>query len=194
MPFGQPLIHKVTLNSTNTFLKHLAGKGVPEGTLVWADSQTGGRGRYGREWHSPKGNLYASLLLKPLKRSDESIPQISLLAGIAMAETLEKVFHRNFPHPQIGLKWPNDIYLNRKKCGGLLCEIEPIHRDEPCVIAGLGLNVNCRTFPPALSHATSLSAETGKKFDLSHLLLEWCSIFQELYEIWQREGFASSQK
>lgn len=131
--------HFSEIDSTNTWAKNNAHL-LPPGklTLITADTQTCGKGRLGRQWISPpKQNLYASFCFF-IDKGRKDIGNISLLMAVSVSETLESLGF----HPQI--KWPNDILINGKKAGGILCELAELSgpSDQMCAIAGIGLNIN----------------------------------------------------
>jgi BirA family biotin operon repressor/biotin-[acetyl-CoA-carboxylase] ligase len=122
--------------STNDLVLERARAGEEEGLAVWARSQQKGRGRMGRNWYSPPGGgLYFSALLRPPAAPDK-ISLMSLLAGVAAAETLGEIGGR-----PVGLKWPNDLRLGRRKVGGILCEYEPGGGKPGAVAVGIGINL-----------------------------------------------------
>ena len=146
-------------DSTNIRAVHLAESGAPHGTVVCADSQTGGRGRLGRTWESPPGvNLYLSLLIRPTIDSREA-PRLTLVTAIALAEAVEDVAGIS-----AALKWPNDLYIGGRKAAGILAEMSSDLDRLRHVVLGVGLNVNAapEDFPADLQpKATSLRQETG---------------------------------
>jgi BirA family biotin operon repressor/biotin-[acetyl-CoA-carboxylase] ligase len=158
--------------STNTLAMELAMAGAATGTLVVAETQTRGRGRLQREWFSPPGTgLYFSMILRP-HLSAADLPKISLAAGVALCAALEQVCQVS-----PGLKWPNDLLITGKKCGGILCETGPLPgagiSTGILVILGVGLNVTTPTaaFPESLRPmATSLLAATGREYDKETIL------------------------
>ncbi len=123
-----PVYFSEKIDSTNNYLKMLAGKGAPAGTVVWSREQTGGRGRRGRKWMSPRGGLYFSVLLHIQKGIK---PSFSLVVGGSVIKALET---RDVPG--LKLKWPNDIFRGSKKVGGILCE-----NLSGNLIVGIGLNL-----------------------------------------------------
>lgn len=139
------------VDSTNRLARELADKEkTVSGTVLQAKTQTAGRGQYGRSFASPQGGLYFSLLLKP-DLPAESLPLITLAAGLAVRMTLFAEFAL-----AARIKWPNDIYLGRRKVAGILCETLPSDHGlaQPAiVIIGVGLNVNSRVsdFPAELA-------------------------------------------
>lgn len=138
------------IDSTNTYAKSLLGK-TPEGTVVIADEQSKGKGRSGHDWYSPAGGLWMSVIIKP-----PSLKLLSIAAGVAVCEALH--VYSVLP----GLKWPNDIMLNRKKIGGILVDVV----DEYAII-GIGVNLNVRKFPESLKNkASSVFIETKKHIEV----------------------------
>ncbi|MFC1491492.1 biotin--[acetyl-CoA-carboxylase] ligase [Nitrospinota bacterium] len=124
------------VNSTNDLLLERARRGEAEGLAVWATSQRAGRGRMGRTWLSPPGcGLYFSALLRPPVPPEQK-PLMSILAGAAIAEALAEI--GGLP---VGLKWPNDLRLDRNKVGGILCEYEPKGGPVAAVVVGVGINL-----------------------------------------------------
>lgn len=158
------------IDSTNLRARELGLKGEKEGALIVTETQTAGRGRLGRVWHSPAGlNLYFSILLRPGIPSEE-IPLITLFAGLGIAEAVGKVTGIT---PDI--KWPNDLLLNGRKIAGMLAEMEFQPPDDPVVVLGIGLNVNMPPdkLPEDLSKtAGSLLIATGREWDRHVLLAE----------------------
>jgi len=163
------MIHRFsTLPSTNDEALRLAREGAPAGTAVVADAQTAGRGRAGHGWSSPPGvALYFSVVLRP-RLDPERLPLATLACGVAVAEAV-----RAETGLAVGLKWPNDVLVNGRKCAGILCEAELGGAEGPAVVAGIGINVNTPVdaLPPRpIFPATSLAAEAGRTFDRDALL------------------------
>jgi BirA family transcriptional regulator, biotin operon repressor / biotin---[acetyl-CoA-carboxylase] ligase len=183
--FTGPVHHFETLGSTNDLAKELAAQGAPEGTVVVAEAQTGGRGRLGREWNSPPGvGLYVSLVLRPPLPPME-LPQITLTTSVAVVRAIRRV-----AGVAPGIKWPNDLLFNGKKLGGILTEMETESDRIRHVVVGLGLNVNNPGFPPELAAtATSLTLAAGGAFSRVQLLKAWLEEFEELYERFLNQGF-----
>ncbi len=130
--------------STNDDMKVLARSGAAEGTWLRADRQTGGRGRQGRSWHSPVGNLHASALVR-LRPGDPPPSTLALVAAVA----LHAPAHRTM------IKWPNDILVEGSKLAGILLE-----REEDAVVIGIGANLASK--PEGLDRpVTSLDDLTG---------------------------------
>jgi len=184
--FTGPVHYFETLNSTNDLAKELAAQGAPEGAVVVAEAQTGGRGRLGREWNSPPGvGLYVSLVLRPMLPPME-LPQITLTTAVAVVRAVRRVAGL-----APGIKWPNDLLLNGKKLGGILTEMETESDRIRHVVVGLGLNVNNPGFPPELAAtATSMALATGRAFSRVNLLQAWLEEFEALYGRFLNQGFA----
>jgi BirA family biotin operon repressor/biotin-[acetyl-CoA-carboxylase] ligase len=142
----------------------LAANGAAEGTVVIAELQTAGRGRMGRTWHSPSGvNLYATIILRPTISLAE-VAKLSLVAGVAAAEALE----RDTPGI-VALKWPNDVWLRGLKTGGIIAEaVSDSHQQLASVLLGIGININLTAddIPADLrDKATSMRIATGHRCD-----------------------------
>ncbi len=161
------LEHHETLPSTNGRLKEWARGGAPEWSCVIADQQTAGRGRHGRDWASPPGNLYMSLLLRSAGEAGGPPTIFSLVAGVAVAEALAEygVFAQ--------LKWPNDVVgVSSRKLAGILVEASSSGSSLETLVIGIGINLTERygALPPELrSSATTLAAETGRPVERGDL-------------------------
>jgi len=145
------------LDSTNTYLMAQAATGAPSGTVCLAESQTAGRGRIGRAWHSPFGGaIYLSLLWR--FEDHGSVAGLSLAVGVAIHRAL-----RRSGIEGVGLKWPNDLLWQGRKLGGILLEVSGEAHGRCAVVVGVGLNVQ---IPPSAANAidqawTDLSYMTG---------------------------------
>ncbi|MGH7846918.1 MAG: biotin--[acetyl-CoA-carboxylase] ligase [Candidatus Binatia bacterium] len=194
--FGRTIHCLDRIDSTNLFARRLAGAGAPEGEIVFAEEQTQGRGRLGRSWFSPRHlNLYFSLLLRPAFAPAQAC-QITLMAAVALAESLEAVLGEA---PEI--KWPNDILVAGRKLAGILTESACEGTRIRFVIVGIGVNVNVplASMPePVRARATSLIEKTGRRWERARLAglliqgLERCykdlteKGFQEMATRWER--------
>jgi BirA family biotin operon repressor/biotin-[acetyl-CoA-carboxylase] ligase len=175
-------------DSTNSRAAEAAEKGAPHGTVVCADAQTGGRGRFDRRWESPPGvNLYLSLLLRP-PIDPRQAPQLTLVTAVALAKAVEDA--AGIP---ARLKWPNDLYLAGKKAAGVLAEMSTDADRLRHVVIGVGLNVNGEAshFPESLRRgATSLRLATGKSFRRAEILARFLDRFAESYRDFLSGGLA----
>lgn len=154
--------------STNDLVLERARKGEAGGLVVRALSQTRGRGRRGRSWFSPPGGgLYFSALLRPARPS-ETPQTITLLLGVAVAEGINEAASL-----RVGLKWPNDLRIEGRKIGGILCECAARPGAPPAVAAGVGVNLSTgeADFPPELREsASSVLLAGGRVPDAARLL------------------------
>ncbi len=137
--FGKSIAYRESVDSTNSAARQLADQGEPEGTLVIADEQTQGRGRFQRKWYSPaKSGIWMSLILRP-NLSIVEAPRLTILTAAAVAKTLTKLSNQ-----QAYIKWPNDILFDGKKICGILTEVNVEGNQINYVIVGIGINVNLR--------------------------------------------------
>lgn len=157
----------------------LAREGAREGTWLRADRQTGGRGRQGRDWHSPSGNLYASTLVR-IRDGDPPAPSLALTAAVALHE----VVHAYAPAHRVTIKWPNDLLADGGKLSGILLE-----RAEEAVVIGFG--VNLAHYPEGLDRPiTSLAALLGSAPDADAFLQTLTESFARWLARWRTEGIA----
>lgn len=145
------------------------------GMIIVADTQTQGRGRDGRKWHSQEGGLYMTAILKPVR-----VNLIPLLAGVAVAEAIEAL-----AGIKSWLKWPNDVLIDGRKVGGVIIESGWLRGEVRFVLLGIGVNIN-NPLPENLPEATSLSMEVGEEIDvnrfLDHLIRRLDHHLVDLYE------------
>ena len=181
---GKNILVFNVLDSTNTTAKE--NSHMPEGTVIVAKKQLKGRGRGDRKWHSDDyGALYFSLLLKP-EIEPEELSRITLVAGLSVANAIEKV-----SGICAGIKWPNDILINSKKVSGILTELY-VRDDKKCVILGIGINVENGQFPDEISDiATSVGLESGRKILKEDILKGFLEEFEKAYEIFLKYGFSA---
>jgi BirA family transcriptional regulator, biotin operon repressor / biotin---[acetyl-CoA-carboxylase] ligase len=135
------------VDSTMDLLHELAAGGAEEGTVVMAGEQRWGRGSRGRAWHSPPGGLWLSALYRP--RTAAGVELFSLRVGLAVAGAIESLG----PALRVGIKWPNDLILDDRKLGGILCEARWHGETLAWVVAGVGVNV-ANAIPPELARGT----------------------------------------
>lgn len=140
---------------------------APHGAAVVAVAQQAGRGRQGRAWHSPAGNLYMSVLLRP-PLAPAKVPPLTLCAGLAVAEAV------NDAGAPASIKWPNDVLVDGKKIAGVLTEMSTRGAELEYVVVGIGLNVGERAFPPELA-ATSLALATGRELEVDRVREAVCA-------------------
>ena len=172
---GKRLMFFQEVPSTMDEAARLARDGAADGTVVVAESQTSGRGRFGRNWVSPGGNIYMSVVFRP---SVDALPFLSILAGVATVQTIRKTTGLS---PTI--KWPNDVMLYGKKVSGIL--VESVMEGEAVCYAVLGIGLNVALDPSQSEEtsgiATSLEAASGKDLMREEVLRQLLQDLDSLY-------------
>ncbi len=180
------LVSFAEIDSTNDEAKRRAGEGAPQGTLVWARAQSAGRGRRGRSFVSPPGNLYMSILLRP-DRPAASAAQLGFAAALALGDAMLPLL----PRPEgLRYKWPNDVLIDGRKVSGILLESQAAGAGRlDWLVVGIG--VNLVSFPEQVDYpAISLAAAGARSVTVEALLEAIAGRFQSWYERWREEGFA----
>jgi BirA family biotin operon repressor/biotin-[acetyl-CoA-carboxylase] ligase len=184
----QRIHHFREISSTMDAARELAKRGAREGTIVIAEAQTRGRGRLSREWLSPEGGIYFTIILRP-RISPAYAPRINLMAGVAVAATIKELYGL-----KAQLKWPNDVLIEGKKVCGILAEMDAETDVVNFVNVGTGINVNT-PIPRFEKTATSLKDALGRgisrKEFLSALVVEierWLPLLMkaDLLREWKR--------
>lgn len=179
------------LPSTNTFALEIGRTPTPQGTVVLADRQTAGRGRLQRSWFSPPdANIYGSLIFS-FTGHFRSLGWIPLMAGMAIAQAIE-----DSTSIDISLKWPNDILIDEKKIGGILCESFKRTSSETCVVIGFGINVNLSesAFPKELEQmASSLQMYAKHPLDRVQLIQAIILSLEQGWETLNTQGASGCQ-
>jgi BirA family biotin operon repressor/biotin-[acetyl-CoA-carboxylase] ligase len=186
-PLSPPfrLIAYETVGSTSDEAKRLAREGAAEGLIVWAEVQTAGRGRRGRVWESPPGNLHMSLVLRPQCRA-ATAAQLGFVAALAMAGALSELV----PTVAFQCKWPNDLLANGKKLAGILLETEMMGGDKPEFVV-LGIGVNLMSSPRDTPYAaTSLAEEGAAAIMPSTMIAAFTGHLAKWLARWHDDGFA----
>ena len=187
---GSPRVHHRVTDSTNERAKELAAAGASHGTLVTAGEQEAGRGRQGRVWTAPRGSaVLMSLILRDL---DERHALLPLAAAVAVCEACGTSLA-----PRV--KWPNDVWIDRRKIAGILIEGRP---QEGWAVLGIGLNVTTDSFPPELADiATSLhlagydTTPAAVLTDLLVSLSEWIDAPPErVLEAWRSRDALTGER
>ncbi len=178
------------VESTSDEAKKLAEAGADHGALVWAASQSKGRGRRGNSWRSPPGNLYMSLLLRP-DRAPAQACQLSFVAALALADAITAVVPVD---RKVSLKWPNDVLLNQRKIAGLLLESSTTGGGALDWLV-IGMGVNMVSAPSDLDRPVTSLGEAGcAGLTAGELLEAFCKGFLERYDDWLDGGFAPQRE
>ena len=187
LPPAYRLVALDRVGSSNDEAKRLAEAGAEDGTLVWAREQLEGRGRQGRTWSSPPGNLYLSLILRP-DCSPAEAAQLGFVAALGLGGGVGSVAP---PMVEVRYKWPNDVLFNRRKGAGILLESRmDSSAGVDWLVVGLGVNVT--SFPEdAAFPATSLNFEGAPpEVDAVALLEAFARHFLNWINRWLEDGFA----
>lgn len=179
LPDGWTLVALDSVGSTNDEAARLADAGAAEGTVVWARQQTGGRGRRGRRWASPLGNLYTSTILRPQCAAPRAA-ELGFVAALAVADLVPT-------DRAVRVKWPNDVLVDGGKIAGILLESAISQTGQvQHVVAGIGINV---AFAPQLPEMRYPGATLGGSVDTA--LERFTAALAGRLAEWRREGFAT---
>jgi len=182
---GKEIHHYSRVSSTQEAARELATEGVKEGTVVIAEIQTRGKGRRGREWRSPAGGVYLSVILRP-QINPARAPLLTLLAGVAMAKVLRRLYDL-----KAELKWPNDVMVNDRKICGILTEMAAETESVNHCIVGIGINANVELthFPPEFrASTTSLKEELGAGVSRVEFVRGLLGEIEQLYIVFKERG------
>ena len=172
--------------STNDIGKGLAARGASEGMVIASETQTGGRGRIGREWASPAGGLWFSVILRPTVHAGHAA-KLSLLASVAVAKTISKLYGL-----KTDIKWPNDVLLNGKKVCGILTESEIRGQRIDFAVLGIGVNADfeVQALPMHLRQlATTLRHQLEGRVQREILLSELLKEIEFHYHVFEQQKF-----
>jgi BirA family biotin operon repressor/biotin-[acetyl-CoA-carboxylase] ligase len=172
------------LDSTNEYMQKICGdKNLSEGTVVWTNFQTHGKGHDKNTWESDEGkNMLMSILLKPKAFDATDQFQISRVISLSLIDLVKKYCN------QVTIKWPNDILVGKKKIAGILIENTILGNKINESVAGIGLNINQVTFSVFIPNPTSLKLEAGCQFDILNLLNDLIHYIENWYtHLYNRE-------
>lgn len=175
-----------SVGSTNALALEYAKAGHPGRLWLVAEEQLSGRGRRGRPWVSPKGNLYATLLLVN-EFSSEKAALLSFVAGVSLADTIsELALEQGKDDLHIELKWPNDVLLNGAKASGILLEMAQLVDGGSALAIGIGLNV--AYYPDNLPYAASSLHSVGVMVGINELFTKLSEKWAAYFSLWQQPG------
>ncbi|MGM0365378.1 MAG: biotin--[acetyl-CoA-carboxylase] ligase [Actinomycetota bacterium] len=170
---GKNIIYLNSIDSTNNYALSLQNKGSLKGSIILAEKQTRGRGRFESEWKSPPGGLWFTLILDAPTDS-RNLPKVTILSAYAVAESLKKTLEL-----EVNIKWPNDIYYKNRKLGGILAEAQ-----DECINLGIGLNVNLDTgdLGQYSTKSTSIKKILGKDVSREKLLAQIINTAENIFQ------------
>jgi BirA family biotin operon repressor/biotin-[acetyl-CoA-carboxylase] ligase len=177
---GKAIYSHNNVDSTNDIGRKLAKEGIEEGAVVVADVQNAGKGRLNREWFSPKGGLWLSIILRPDIKPSEAT-KVTLMAGVTVARTLRNIYNLDAK-----IKWPNDVLIEDKKVCGILTEVRSLENKINYVILGIGINANfdLTALPKEIRDiSTTLRYELGRDLALEDLFLALLMRFDKCYDM-----------
>ncbi len=188
---GKEILYFESINSTNSLALKLIETSHKDGTVIIANEQLAGRGRFERRWISPaKKNLYMSIILSP-ELSLKNLSFLSLMTAVSCASAIRKLTPLN-----VSIKWPNDIVVEEKKLGGILIETKT-YKEKIYAILGIGINVNFKRLemPEDIrDFATSIMEETGITYSRAQIALELLKDLDRWYYILLNKGFEKIKK
>ncbi len=182
---GKKINYLPETTSTNDWAIKEIEKGAGRGDLFLADFQMAGHGRLGRNWESPAGKNILVSLMDALPSDPAKAPHLTLVAGAAFCDGINS----HCPGITVKLKWPNDLFLDGKKMGGVLSVRHP---DAPLVVIGIGLNVNANVsdFSPDIrEESTSLKISQGRECERELLLSACLNHYEKWRGIYDQKGF-----
>lgn len=184
---GHKIVHYFRVDSTNNIALKLAAAGGPHGTVVLAEEQTAGRGRFGRSWYSERSSgIYVSIVLRP-PLAPATAPVLTLMAGVAVHQAVSTV--TGLP---VDIRWPNDLLVQGKKVCGILTEMSAELDRLHAVVLGIGINVNHAEMPSQLQGiATSLRLEGGRLYSRAQVLVALLKELERKYHLLLDEGSAA---
>jgi BirA family biotin operon repressor/biotin-[acetyl-CoA-carboxylase] ligase len=184
LPEFYSLHHLPQVESTNATAKQFALDGAPEGTLIFADMQTRGRGRSGRDWISPRGNLYMSLLLRP-KESPAVVAQLSFAVALSVFDLIAPYL----PDHDLRLKWPNDVLVDGRKISGILLESSATP-DAKLAWLIIGVGINVANVPDAVANTGTCLHDLGSRdIDAEICLAGFAGHLWRWLTVWREQGF-----
>ena len=178
MIMGSKIIFLPTLTSTNAYASRLLKNGtLPEGTVIYTNYQSAGKGYFGNKWESEDGkNLLVSIILYPSFIKPEDQFCISMAISLAICDFLEGYING------CAIKWPNDIYVNNDKIAGILIDSALSGESIEYTVVGIGLNINQEKFSKSVPNPTSLNIISGKTYNITDCLNKLLTALDKRYK------------
>lgn len=185
-PVGHSFSRFDTINSTNIYAMQLIREGLAvHGQAFFAARQTEGRGQRGKKWWSPPGeNIQMTVVLQPRNLAASQPFRLSATIAVAVHDLLMKEVEGAWK-----IKWPNDLYWNDRKAGGILIENVIQSGKWMWAVVGVGINVNSARFDPSLPNPTSMALAAGRSFDVEELSRRLCSFIDHRFRQLQAGGW-----
>lgn len=188
IPAGWSVVTLETVGSTNDEAMARAAAGAPEGTVIRALRQEAGRGRRGRGWDSPPGNVYSSSILRPSVPPVEAA-QLSLVAALAISDMVTPLIDAS---RRVTIKWPNDVLVDDAKISGILLESAAGEGGlSSHVVVGVGINV--ASAPPATRYGATCLEVLGSMATTNAVFAAYVGALAERYGQWRDGGFAATR-
>ena len=189
LPPDWRVMHFESLDGTNAALKRIVEQegDVHEGLMVWADTQTAGRGRSGRAWVSPRGNVYVSIIVAAPDNLARS-PDVGFVAAVAVRETILELPRHNAGEPKASCKWPNDVLIDGEKVCGILPEMVSDDSKRNWIVLGIGINLNAVELDPSAYPPTALSVHHIDT-TVEHVLTVLTRSLHKWLHQWRTDGF-----
>lgn len=191
---GDPVHYSEVTGSTNDDALGAASSGAPQGTTFVAERQTAGRGRRGRRWHDEAG---ASLLFSVVIRPNLSLDRasgLSLATGIAVRRAIARALPKHEAAGNVGIKWPNDVFVNGKKIAGVLAETQLESGSLRAAVLGIGVNVGTTRFPSELETIATSIGLLGEPVDREELLGSILAELGAVLDTLERSGLGALQE
>lgn len=191
MPAAWRAVKFDSLDSTNAALRRMVETDgdMAEGLMVWARVQTAGRGRMGRTWESPAGNVYASILVRA-PADQATAPQIGFVTAVAVVDAILDLPRNETPPPPLSHKWPNDVLADGKKICGILPEMVSDSGGGLWIVVGVGLNLK-----PVHVEGARYPVDSLDSYDVDatpeQALTKICRAFAARLEDWRQSGFSA---
>ncbi len=178
-----------SLDSTNEALKRIVEQegDVHEGLMIWTATQTAGKGRAGRVWQSPRGNVYVSILVAAPEVLSHA-PELGFLAAVALRETILELPCHNAGEPKVSCKWPNDVLIGGEKVAGILPEMVADDTHRTWIVLGFGINLQAVELDPGAYPPTALSLHSIDTTP-AHVLTVLTRSLHKWLQRWRAEGF-----
>jgi BirA family biotin operon repressor/biotin-[acetyl-CoA-carboxylase] ligase len=178
-PIGDPFIELLSVDSTNNYAMEMVHKGNSKhGIVYFARQQFAGKGQRGKHWQTHPGeNITMSVVLDTSSLEVSNLFVLSIAIALAVYDFFKSKVSLN-----ISLKWPNDLYVNDRKAGGILIENIIRGKDWQNAVAGIGININQTYFDPSITNAISLKQITGKAYEPLLLAKELCTFLEKRYK------------